>query len=232
MAIEEKLVDYLKWTTAELHQARQRLREYESRDREPIAIVAMACRFPGDARSPEKMWRLVADGRDAICGFPADRGWDVGELHSFRDRAGGFLYDALDFDASFFGMSRSDALATEPQQRMLLELAWEAVESAGIDPHTLRGSRTGVYTGLTTHDYITLLAGLDRTRDGVLGHLAAGISGSLASGRVSRVLGLEGPAVTVDTACSSSLVAMHLAGQALRRDECTLALAGGATILS
>lgn len=236
MATEERLIDYLKWTTAELHQARQRLREYESRDTEPIAIVAMACRFPGDARSPEKLWQLVAEGREAICGFPADRGWDVIGPRSpdgtGRNWAGGFVDDALDFDASFFDMSGSEALATEPQQRILLELAWEAVESAGIDPHTLRGSRTGVYAGLTTHDYITLLAGLDRTPDAVLGHLASGISGSLASGRVSRVLGLQGPAVTVDTACSSSLVAMHLASQALRRDECTLALAGGATILS
>ncbi|MBV9451630.1 MAG: type I polyketide synthase [Streptosporangiaceae bacterium] len=236
MPTEERLIDYLKWTTGELHQARQRLREYESRDREPVAIVAMACRFPGDARSPEKLWRLVAEGREAVAGFPADRGWDVDGLRSpdgtCHDRAGAFVYDALDFDASFFGMSRSEALTTEPQQRMLLELAWEAVESAGIDPHTLRGSRAGVYVGITTHDYITGLPGFDRAPDGVLGHLAAGISGSLASGRVSRMLGLEGPAVTVDTACSSALVAIHLAGQALRRDECTLALAGGATILS
>src|SRR4051794_248609 len=131
MATEEKLVDYLKWTTAELHRARRRLREYESRDREPIAIVAMACRFPGGAHSPERLWRLVAGGRDTVGGFPADRGWDVEELRSPdgapRDRAGAFLHDALDFDASFFGMDRSEAVATEPQQRVLLELAWEAV---------------------------------------------------------------------------------------------------------
>ncbi|MFA1538214.1 type I polyketide synthase [Actinomadura monticuli] len=236
MATEEKLVDYLKWTTAELHRARRRLREYESRDREPIAVVAMSCRFPGGARTPERLWRLVADGRDVIGAFPADRGWDVERLRSadgtLPDRAGGFVHDALDFDASFFGMGRSEAVATEPQQRILLELAWEAVEAAGIDPHALRGSRTGVYTGLTTHDYITGLARSDRAPDDVLGHLGSGISGSLASGRVSRLLGLEGPALTVDTACSSSLVAMHLACQALRRDECTLALAGGATVLA
>lgn len=236
MATEERLIDYLKWTTAELHQAQQRLREYESRDREPIAIVAMACRFPGGARSPEQLWRLVAQGRDAISAFPADRGWDVDRLRlpdgGGRDRAGGFVHDALDFDASFFGLSRDEALATEPQQRMLLELAWETVESADIDPHALRGSRTGVYVGITSHDYLTWLPDPDRTPDGILGHLADGISGSLASGRLSRLLGLEGPAVTVDTACSSSLLAMHLAGQALRRDECTLALAGGATVLA
>ncbi|MFG2007409.1 type I polyketide synthase [Spirillospora sp. NPDC048911] len=235
MATEEKLVDYLKWTTAELHEARQRLGEYESRDREPIAIVAMACRFPGEARSPERLWRLVAEGREAISGFPSDRGWDGDELRSldgaFGDRAGGFVHDALDFDASFFGMSPSEARATEPQQRMLLELAWEAAESAGIGPHSLHGSRTGVYVGMTTHDYITVLSRMDRPPDDVLGHLGAGISGSLASGRVSRLFGLEGPAVTVDTACSSSLVAVHLACQALRRGECTLALAGGATVL-
>jgi acyl transferase domain-containing protein len=236
MATEEKLVDYLKWTTAELHQARRRLREYEARDREPIAIVAAACRFPGGAGSPERLWRLVADGREPIGGFPTDRGWDLDALRSpegaFGDHAGGFVHDALDFDASFFGMGRNEALATEPQQRMLLELAWEAVESAHIDPHTLRGSRTGVYAGMTTHDYVTGLSRFDRAPDGVLGHLADGISGSLASGRVARALGLEGPAVTVDTACSSSLVAMHLACHALRRGECTLALAGGTTVLA
>ncbi|MDN3355684.1 type I polyketide synthase [Actinomadura sp. DC4] len=232
MATEEKLVDYLRWTTAELHQAKQRLEEYESRDREPIAIVAMACRFAGGARSPEELWRLVAEGEETISGFPADRGWDVDALGGSGERAGGFVYDALDFDASFFGMSEGEALATEPQQRLLLELAWEAVERGGIDPHTLRGSRTGVYAGLTTHDYVSWHSRLDGAPDGVLGHLSDGISGSLASGRVSRALGLEGPAVTVDTACSSSLVAIHLAGQALRRGECTLALAGGATILA
>ncbi|MFC4907542.1 type I polyketide synthase [Actinomadura gamaensis] len=236
MATEAELVDYLRWTTAELHEARRRLREREERDREPIAIVAMACRFPGGARSPEDLWRLVAEGRDAIGGFPADRGWDLDGLRapdgSPRARAGGFVYDALDFDAEFFGMGRSEALATEPQQRILLELAWEAVERAGLDPHGLRGTRTGVFTGLTTHDYITRLPELGPAADGVLGHLGSGISGALASGRVSRALGLEGPAVTVDTACSSALVAMHLAGQALRRGECSLALAGGATVLA
>ncbi|WP_207400247.1 type I polyketide synthase, partial [Actinomadura fibrosa] len=236
MATEEKLVDYLKWTTAELQEARRRLREYEARDREPIAIVATACRFPGGATSPERLWRLLADGRETIGGFPADRGWDVDALRS-RDgapgeRAGGFVHDALDFDASFFGMGREEALATEPQQRLLLELAWEAVESAHIDPHALRGSRTGVYAGMTTHDYVTGLSRFDRAPDGVLGHLADGVSGSLASGRVARALGLEGPAVTVDTACSSSLVAMHLAAHALRRGECALALAGGTTVLA
>ncbi|WP_064743850.1 type I polyketide synthase [Actinomadura oligospora] len=236
MATEEELVDYLRWTTAELHEARRRLREREERDREPIAIVAMACRFPGGARSPEELWRLVAEGRDAIGGFPADRGWDLDGLRAPdgapRDRAGGFLYDALDFDAAFFGMGRSEALATEPQQRILLELAWEAVERAGLDPHGLRGTRTGVYTGMTTHDYMARLPELGRAADGVLGHLGSGVSGALASGRVSRALGLEGPAVTVDTACSSALVAMHLAMQALRRGECALALAGGATVLA
>lgn len=236
MATEEKLVDYLKWTTAELHQAQQRLREYEARDREPIAIVSMACRFPGGVRSPERLWGLVAGGEEPIGGYPEDRGWDLDVLRSAEgtpdDRAGGFVYDALDFDASFFGMSPSEALATEPQQRMLLEVAWEAVERAGIDPHTLRGTRTGVYAGLTTHDYMAGLSQLGHAPEGVLGHLGAGISGSLASGRVSRTLGLEGPAVTVDTACSSALVAMHLAAHALRRGECALALAGGATVLS
>jgi acyl transferase domain-containing protein len=235
MASDERLMEYLKWTTAELQKARQRLSGYESKEREPIAIVAMACRFPGGARSPEHLWRLVAEGREAVGGFPTDRGWDVDALRapgSAGDRSGAFLYDALDFDASFFDVGRDEALATEPQQRILLELAWETVESAGIDPSTLRGSRTGVYVGITSHDYLTWLPDPDRMPTGVLGHLAAGISGSQASGRVSRLLGLEGPAVTVDTACSSSLLALHLAAQALRRDECTLALAGGATVLA
>ncbi|GAA0728350.1 polyketide synthase docking domain-containing protein [Dactylosporangium roseum] len=236
MATDERLMEYLKWTTAELQKARRRLSEYESKEREPIAIVAMACRFPGGARSPEDLWRLVAEGREAVGGFPTDRGWDVDALRppgsAGHDRSGAFLHDALDFDASFFDVGRDEALATEPQQRILLELAWETVESAGIDPYALRGSRTGVYVGITSHDYLTWLPDPDRMPAGVLGHLAAGISGSQASGRVSRLLGLEGPAVTVDTACSSSLLALHLAAQALRRNECTLALAGGATVLA
>ena len=233
MTNETKLVEYLKWTTAELHQAQRKLREIESRPSEPIAIVAMACRFPGGARTPEDLWELVAGERDAIYGFPADRGWDL-ESHggSEHARVGGFIYDANDFDAAFFGMSESEALATEPQQRMLLEVAWETVERAGIDPNTLRGSTTGVYTGVTTHDYAAQLSRLDQAPDELLGHLGSGTSGSLASGRVASTFGFEGPAVTVDTACSSSLVAMHLASDALRRGECGLALAGGVTVLS
>ncbi len=233
MANEEKLVEYLKWTTAELHQAQRRLRESEADRREPIAIVAMACRFPGDVRTPEGLWDLVAAERDAIYAFPADRGWDLdGHDGSAHARVGGFLYDAADFDAAFFGMSEHEALATEPQQRMLLEVAWETVERAGIDPRSLRGSDTGVYAGVTTHDYASQLSSLDQAPAELLGHLGNGLSGSLASGRVASTLGLEGPAVTVDTACSSALVAMHLASQALRRGECRLALAGGVTILS
>jgi acyl transferase domain-containing protein len=233
VANETKLVEYLKWTTAELHQARQRLSEIESGRREPIAIVSMACRFPGDARSPEELWDLVAGERDAIYGFPTDRGWDLddhgGTPHA---RVGGFVYDACDFDPAFFGMSESEALATEPQQRLLLEVAWETLERAGIDPRTLRGTTAGVFTGVTTHDYAAQLSRLDQAPDELLGYLGNGISGSQISGRVAATFGFEGPAVTVDTACSSSLVAMHLASDALRRGECALALAGGVTILS
>ncbi|MGW5354304.1 SDR family NAD(P)-dependent oxidoreductase [Streptomyces sp. NPDC004031] len=204
---------------------------------EPMAIVGMSCRLPGGVSTPDEYWRLLAEGRDAVTGFPADRGWDLGGLFDADpDRLGtsyvsesGFLHEAGEFDAEFFGISPREAVTMDPRQRLLLEGAWELFENAGIDPQTLRGSRTGVFVGAGPTDYAT---GAPLAPASAEGYAVTGSTPAVISGRVSYFFGLEGPAVTIDTACSSALVSLHMACQALRSGECTMAVAGGVAVIS
>ncbi|XXY93951.1 type I polyketide synthase [Sorangium sp. So ce296] len=232
----QELVEALRASLTDVERLKQRNRELVRASREPIAIVAMSCRFPGGVRSPEDLWQLLEAGRDAVSGFPEDRGWNV-EPRVDRDasdgrvraREGGFLADAGAFDSAFFGISPRDSLEMDPQQRLLLETTWEAIERAEIDPASLQGSQTGVFVGVMYNNYATRLFEPDAD---VEGYVSFASSASVASGRIAYTFGFHGPTVTVDTACSSSLVALHLACQALRSGECALALAGGVTVMA
>nr|WP_245267038.1 type I polyketide synthase [Saccharomonospora piscinae] len=236
MADDEKLRYYLKRATAELQETRDRQRAAEERAREPIAITAMSCRFPGGVTTPEQLWDVVLSGVDALSPFPEDRGWHFGNVfsRSASDPArgyaleGGFVYDIPQFDPEFFGISPREALAMDPQQRLLLEASWEAVERAGIDMTSLKGSRTGVFVGMSPQGY----ASAPNPPPGTEIYVGVGTTPSVASGRIAYTFGLNGPAITLDTACSSSLVALHMACRSLRENECSMALVGAATLMA
>ncbi|MFE2562170.1 beta-ketoacyl synthase N-terminal-like domain-containing protein, partial [Streptomyces sp. NPDC059352] len=236
---QDKLVRYLKRVAVDLNETRARLKQYEDRAAEPLAIVGMGCRYPGGVSSPDELWKFVAEGRVGISEFPQDRGWDVeGLFHEDPDHAGtsytregGFVEGAADFDAAFFGIAPREAAAVDPQQRLLLETAWEAFEDAGIDITGLRGSDTGVFCGVMYQDYGFVAQQSDRRAE-IEGYMTIASAGSVASGRLSYTFGFEGPAVSVDTACSSSLVAVDLACKSLRARDCSLALVGGVTVLA